>query len=316
MMLVVANAEGTLWSDATAVARLSSLCAELLRTRSISGCVVPLPAGSAERRRCLAFMQALRRACGGQSIVTVDAASLAVTDLAACSANGVDEAIVRQGGEPAGSALDVVREFRQTHGGERVRLRVWLDRGADGQRFRAASTWVRLLGPGADVTTTPVVIDAPRAVAAEGDTPSAAAPDGVKRPAGDGLACEWLRRAITVHPSGSIVPCALHPPEEGIPLDDDPARIAAQVARWPEVLGTAPLCRRCTLGMRFSTPDWMAWEPPGASNGVRHEEPTPFRDHVGGRLDHLDADAREELVSGLLERLRRGAGDDGARGDR
>jgi hypothetical protein len=305
-MLVLAPGQEYVWGMSTSGPMLAAFCAEVIRSRSLAGCLAPLPANPGARARLFSFLRSLKHAGAGRVGILVPAAQVTAAQLLESAAGGVDQVVILQGGEHAADAMAAVARLFVS-GRSPIAVHVWIDTTQAGDLHRTWTAWARELGRYVAVELAPVVFAAANGLyaatsEASADTGSTAR-DASSEPAR--VACEWLVSTITVHPSGTILPCPLHAPRNEWSLANRPADLLFAIGALPQTLASHPTCRGCAHRMRFTIPNWMkSTDAPR----VRTAEPEPvterFVDYVQGRLDDVEPAEREALIAALIERAR------------
>ncbi len=306
-MLILTLGEGDFWATPSNAGPLASFCADLLRSRSLAGCLASLPEEPAARRRLFTFLRSLQRAGGGQTVIALPGDRVTPDSLRACEVGQVDHVVILQGTDDPADAIASVLRFRDTHPVPQLGIHVWVDAGLPGSIHRTAAAWTRAFGAGIAVELAPAVL---ASIADARTTATSSGGDRTTRelagPAPASVACEWLRSTVTIHPSGTVVPCPHHAPNGHPPITSAPATLVAAVATFPQTLASDATCRGCARRMRFTIPDWMksrhvAPRTGGASPLAAEER---FVDHVEGRLDDVELAMRATLIEAFIERAR------------
>lgn len=310
-MLMFAAGPGDLWADGERTGMLASFCARLIQERSLSGCLAPLPDDHAQRIRLFAFLNSLKRAGGGDAGVVISAARITVADLDACRLANVDRVVIWYGPEANGHAMATVSEYLDSAvPNAHLGIQVWIAEAHAGQVHRVAAKWSRAFENRISVELAPVVLASSRGRSFESADATSADWAVVSQgsdalPLSSHVACEWLRSAVTVHPSGAVVPCPDHEPSDALGLDRRPDELLHAIASFPTTLASNPTCRGCTRRMRFTIPDWMKSGYEVASDPPERESVPELIDHVEGRLDDVAAEARGGIIDAFIARARR-----------
>jgi hypothetical protein len=312
--LVLSGRDGALWEERANLQLLASFCAQLMRSRTLAGCLASLPKGDDARGRLFAFLQSLKRASGGESTVAMHATVVTSELLRECEVAGVDRIIVVQNGERNGDAFVSVARFLEANPATRVSVHVWLDSAFPGGIHQASMRWLHAFGTRivvdvAPVTlaTTPVALPNPRLSVLQISSGVGTRSGG----AHDDIACEWLHSTITVGADGSVLPCPYHTSRSSLPMDQPPTDLLFAIASFPQTLRTNDVCLGCARRMRFTIPEWMRSRPMsnvGADDNLRSS--TPGTDGVRRPLTDLEPAACAASIAAFVERVKSTRGGD------